>query len=43
MIRSASRNWAPPPNWTLNDYRSAGVGFRVAMSLNLAESTLQRY
>jgi formylglycine-generating enzyme required for sulfatase activity len=34
MIRSASRNWAPPPNWTLNDYRSAGVGFRVAMGLN---------
>jgi formylglycine-generating enzyme required for sulfatase activity len=34
MVRSASRNWAPPPNWTLNDYRSAGVGFRVARSLN---------
>ncbi|HEV7510271.1 MAG TPA: formylglycine-generating enzyme family protein [Candidatus Acidoferrum sp.] len=34
MVRSAARNWAPPPNWTLNDYRSAGVGFRVAMSLD---------
>ena len=34
MIRSAARNWAPPPDWTLNDYRSGGAGFRVAMSLN---------
>jgi formylglycine-generating enzyme required for sulfatase activity len=34
MVRSAARNWAPPPNLTLDDYRSAGVGFRVGMSLN---------
>ncbi len=34
MIRSAARNWAPPPGTTLRDYRSGGVGFRVARALN---------
>jgi formylglycine-generating enzyme required for sulfatase activity len=33
MIRSAFRNLAPPPNVTLEAYRSAGVGFRVARTL----------
>ncbi|MDQ2987396.1 MAG: formylglycine-generating enzyme family protein [Armatimonadota bacterium] len=32
-IRSAYRNFAPPPGATLQDYRSAGVGFRVAKTL----------
>jgi hypothetical protein len=30
MIRSASRNFGPGPMATLQDYRSGGVGFRVA-------------
>jgi len=30
LIRSAARNFAPPPGATLQDYRSTGVGFRVA-------------
>jgi formylglycine-generating enzyme required for sulfatase activity len=35
MIRSAFRNWAPPPRWNPQwEYRSGGVGFRVARSLN---------
>ena len=34
MIRSASRNFAPPPPDTLQSYRSGGMGFRVAASLN---------
>src|SRR6516162_1577866 len=34
MIRSAARNWAPPPETTLRDYRSGGVGFRVARTLD---------
>lgn len=29
MIRSAYRNYAPPKGSTLDDYRSAGAGFRV--------------
>ncbi len=34
MIRSAFRNWAPGPGGaTLQNYRSAGVGFRVAKTL----------
>jgi len=33
MIRSGFRNFAPPPPATLADYRSGGVGFRVARSL----------
>lgn len=34
QIRSAFRNFGPPPgSGTLSDYRSAGVGFRVARSL----------
>jgi formylglycine-generating enzyme required for sulfatase activity len=34
MIRSAARNWAPPPGSTLEKYRSGGVGFRVARTLD---------
>lgn len=35
MIRSAFRNWAPPPRWNPQwEYRSGGVGFRVARSLD---------
>jgi formylglycine-generating enzyme required for sulfatase activity len=34
MIRSAARNWAPPPGATLENYRSGGVGFRVARTLD---------
>jgi formylglycine-generating enzyme required for sulfatase activity len=30
MIRSAARNFGPPPGATLQDYESTGVGFRVA-------------
>lgn len=30
MIRSAARNFGPPPGATLQDYKSTGVGFRVA-------------
>ena len=33
QIRSAFRNFAPPPGATLQDYRSGGVGFRVAQTL----------
>lgn len=33
-IRSASRNFAPPPPGLLNDYRSGGLGFRVARDLS---------
>lgn len=33
MIRSAYRNFAPPPGSTLQDYKSAGIGFRVARSV----------
>jgi len=34
MIRSAFRNLAPPPGSTLKAYKSGGVGFRVARTLN---------
>ncbi len=34
MIRSASRNFGPPPGATLADYASAGGGFRVARSID---------
>ena len=34
MIRSAARSFAPPPGSPLENYRSAGVGFRVARVLN---------
>lgn len=30
LIRSASRNYAPPPRLVVKDYRSAGFGVRVA-------------
>jgi formylglycine-generating enzyme required for sulfatase activity len=33
-IRSASRNFGPGPGATLQDYRSGGVGFRVARALD---------
>lgn len=33
LIRSAFRNWAPGPGATLQNYRSGGVGFRVAKTL----------
>jgi formylglycine-generating enzyme required for sulfatase activity len=33
QIRSAFRNWAPPPGSTLENYRTAGAGFRIAKSL----------
>jgi Uncharacterized conserved protein len=33
-IRSASRNFGPGPGATLQDYRSGGVGFRVARTLD---------
>ncbi|MDO6415913.1 formylglycine-generating enzyme family protein [Sphingomonas sp. BIUV-7] len=32
LIRSASRNYAPPPRRIIADYRSAGFGLRVATS-----------
>jgi formylglycine-generating enzyme required for sulfatase activity len=32
LIRSASRNYAPPPRLVVTEYRSAGFGFRVASS-----------
>ena len=32
LIRSAARNFGPGPGATLEDYRSGGVGFRVARS-----------
>jgi formylglycine-generating enzyme required for sulfatase activity len=34
MIRSAARNWAPPAGATLENYRSGGVGFRVARTVD---------
>ena len=34
MIRSAFRNYGPGPGATLENYRSAGVGFRVAQTLD---------
>jgi formylglycine-generating enzyme required for sulfatase activity len=34
QIRSAFRNWAPPPGATLENYRSGGVGFRVGRAFN---------
>jgi formylglycine-generating enzyme required for sulfatase activity len=33
MVRSAYRNYGPGPGATLHDYRSTGVGFRVARTL----------
>lgn len=33
QIRSAFRSWGPGPGYSLQNYRSAGVGFRVARSL----------
>lgn len=34
LIRPAFRNWAPPPRWPSTwEYRSGGVGFRVARSI----------
>lgn len=35
-IRSAARNFGPPPGANLQDYKSTATGFRVAMSLELA-------
>ena len=34
MIRSASRNFGPGPGVTLQNYRSGGLGFRVAKTLD---------
>jgi formylglycine-generating enzyme required for sulfatase activity len=34
QIRSAFRNFAPPPGETLQEYRSGGVGFRVARTIH---------
>ena len=34
LIRSAARNFGPPPGGHLQSYRSARVGFRVALSLD---------
>jgi formylglycine-generating enzyme required for sulfatase activity len=34
MVRSAFRNFGPGPGATLRDYSSAGVGFRVARSID---------
>ncbi len=34
LIRSAARNFGPPPGGKLQSYRSAGVGFRVAVDLD---------
>lgn len=34
LIRSGFRNWAPPPGAPLGEYRSSGVGFRVARTLH---------
>jgi formylglycine-generating enzyme required for sulfatase activity len=33
MVRSAYRNYGPGPGATLQDYRSTGVGFRVARTV----------
>lgn len=33
MLRSGFRNWAPGRGFTLQNYRSGGVGFRVARDL----------
>src|SRR3989442_4352509 len=36
LLRSATRNWAPPPQWSPElEYRSGGVGVRVARTLHL--------
>jgi formylglycine-generating enzyme required for sulfatase activity len=32
LIRSAARNYAPPPGTVVTDYRSAGFGFRLVSS-----------
>ncbi|QJU60053.1 formylglycine-generating enzyme family protein [Sphingomonas sp. AP4-R1] len=32
LIRSASRNYAPPPNLVVTEYRSAGFGLRIVSS-----------
>jgi hypothetical protein len=40
MIRSASRNFAPPPPDTLQTYRSGGMGFRLATT-TVGTATLQ--
>jgi formylglycine-generating enzyme required for sulfatase activity len=34
MIRSAARNFAPPPGTTLQEYKSTGTGFRVARTID---------
>jgi formylglycine-generating enzyme required for sulfatase activity len=34
MIRSAARNWAPPPDATMENYGSSGVGIRGASDLD---------
>jgi formylglycine-generating enzyme required for sulfatase activity len=34
MIRSASRNFGPGPGATIRNYRSGGVGFRIARTLD---------
>ena len=34
MIRSAARNFAPPPGSTIEDYKSTATGFRVARTLD---------
>ncbi|MBS1661463.1 MAG: formylglycine-generating enzyme family protein [Bacteroidetes bacterium] len=34
MLRASARNWSPGPRATLENYRSAGLGFRVARSMN---------
>ena len=34
LLRSAARNFGPPPGGNLRTYRSAGVGFRVAVALD---------
>lgn len=36
MIRSTSRNWTPARGSTLENYRSAGLGFRVAREISAA-------
>jgi hypothetical protein len=34
MIRSASRNYAPPRGSTIENYKSGGIGFRVVRELD---------
>jgi formylglycine-generating enzyme required for sulfatase activity len=34
QIRSACRNFGPPPPYTLDGFRSGGIGFRVARDLS---------